>query len=120
MTPEDIEEFCLSLPGAELRFPFESAPDVRAWCVHRKMFAWCTPKRLPMTVQLKADPELLQALLNNYAFIEPGYHMNKRHWISIRLDMPHDDDLVRGLLEDAHQLIVRKLPAKLRMGLMGD
>lgn len=118
MTPAEIEHICLNLPAAELRFPFEG--DIRAWCVHRKMFAWCSPSRQPLTVQIKADPDIIQHLRLNYDWIEPGFHMNKRHWISVRLDLSPDPILVRGLLEDAHQLVVQKLPQKLRVGLLAD
>lgn len=118
MTPAEIERICLSLPGAELRFPF--GPDTRTWCVHRKMFAWCTPSRTPLSVQVKADPDIVEHLKQSYRWIKPGYHMNKRHWISIRLDLQPESTVVIGLLEDAHQIVVQGLPQKLRPGLLAD
>ena len=34
---------------------------------------------------VKCDPDLVGMLIQTYGFL-PGYHMNKRHWITILLD----------------------------------
>ena len=44
-----------------------------------------------------------------YPFIRTGYHMNKRHWISVY----DHDDIIRELIEDliqiSYELVVTKL-----------
>ena len=59
---------------------------------------------------IKAEPEDCQALQQQYPFIAPGYHMNKRHWVSV---YPHADlheRLVEELVTDSYRLVVEKLP----------
>ncbi len=119
MTLDEIDAFCTSLPACEVRFPFESAPALRAWCIGRRMFAWSATNHAPLTLQVKADPELIPALVRNYACISPGYHMNKRHWISINASMC-ENGMLSGLLEDAHALVAARLARAERMRLLGD
>lgn len=117
MTLDEIDTFCCDLPGCEVRYPF--GEDIRTWTVNRKMFAWTVVDQKQTVVQIKVDPDLLPSLVENYSFIRPGYHMNKRHWISVDA-AACDDAMLRGLLEDAHLLIVHALPRKDQLRLLGD
>jgi predicted DNA-binding protein (MmcQ/YjbR family) len=83
------------------------------------MFAWSASNNAPLTVQVKAHPDLVPALIQNYACISPGYHMSKKHWITIDATAC-DDSMLRGLLEDAHGLVAAGLPRAERMRLLGD
>ena len=59
---------------------------------------------------VKADPEDGQALRQQYPFIAPGYHMNKKHWISV---YPHSElhqQLIEELVTDSYRLVVETLP----------
>ena len=59
---------------------------------------------------VKAEPEDCQALQQQYSFIAPGYHMNKRHWVSV---YPHADlhqRLIEELVTDSYRMVVEKLP----------
>ncbi|MEJ1231219.1 MAG: MmcQ/YjbR family DNA-binding protein [Galbitalea sp.] len=40
----------------------------------------------PLRVSLKCDPEDSRALRAEFADITPGYHLNKRHWVTIVLN----------------------------------
>ena len=37
-------------------------------------------------LDIKCDPVLAKMLCETYKGIVPGYHMNKTHWITVRLD----------------------------------
>ena len=39
-----------------------------------------------------------------YPAVLPGYHMNKRHWISVILDGSMDDNEILPLIEDSYEL----------------
>jgi predicted DNA-binding protein (MmcQ/YjbR family) len=45
-----------------------------------------------------------------YDAVQPGYHLNKRHWITVTLDGSLPDETVRELLEDSYDLVVAGLP----------
>lgn len=119
MTLEEIDTFCRELPGCAVRYPFDSNPSIRAWCIGRKMFAWTNTDRSPIVIQLKANPDLVPTLISSYTHIQPGYHMNKRHWISVEADTG-DQELITGLLEDAHNLVASSLTRTERMRLLSD
>jgi predicted DNA-binding protein (MmcQ/YjbR family) len=65
-------------------------------------------------VILKTDPEDGKALREQHEGITPGYHMNKKHWITLHasddLSMPLIDDLVT----DSYLLVVENLPRATR------
>ena len=119
LTLTELDAFCRDLPGCEVRYPFKSGPDLRAWCVRQRMFAWSITTKTPLAVQVKANPDLVPMLIRNYACVTPGYHMNKRHWITVDV-ATCEAQMLQGLLEDAHALIVGKLPVSMRLSLLGN
>ena len=40
----------------------------------------------PLTVSLKCEPSLAEALRAAHSAVRPGYHLNKRYWITVTLD----------------------------------
>ena len=117
MTLDEIDNVCTAWPGCEVRYPFDS--DVRAWCIGKRMFAWCGTNRTPLVIQLKADSTLVPYLVENYEFILPGYHMNKRHWITVQTQKC-PEEMLANLIEDSHNLVVRSLPKREQIRLLGD
>jgi predicted DNA-binding protein (MmcQ/YjbR family) len=59
---------------------------------------------------VKCDPEESLALQAEYPQITPGYHLNKRHWITIVLDGGVPDDLVEQLVAASHALVRPRTP----------
>ena len=59
-------------------------------------------------VNVKSDPLLIGSLLHNSGYL-PAYHMNKRTWISIRLDdaAPREEEIL-DLLHLSYDLVDRK------------
>ena len=104
MTRDDLRAWCLSFPGAVETFPFEAGVAVFK-APNTKMFAVLTDRTGPVDVSVKCDPEVGEALRAEYRSIEPGYHLNKRHWITIVLDGDVSDDRVRELVLDSYELV---------------
>jgi predicted DNA-binding protein (MmcQ/YjbR family) len=61
-------------------------------------------------MSVKCDPELARALVAEHSAITPGYHLNKRHWISITLAADLPPGLAEDLLVDSYDLVVDSLP----------
>jgi predicted DNA-binding protein (MmcQ/YjbR family) len=118
MTAATLRRFCLGRPGATEEFPF--GPETSVFKVGGKMFAISALARRPLEVSLKCEPELSEMLGAGNAAIRPGYHLNKRHWITITLDGSVPDGMVRDLIEDSHDLVVAGLPAKHRPARQAD
>ena len=49
--------------------------------------------------------------------VSPGYHMNKRHWNTVKIDGAVPDELIYSWIDDSYDLIVQKLPRRKRMEL---
>jgi predicted DNA-binding protein (MmcQ/YjbR family) len=110
MTSEELRATCLSLPGAVEERPFRD-PEVTTFKVSGKIFAIT---RFEARVSLKCDPDLAAQLRLTYPEIQPGYHLNKRHWNTVALDGTLPDDMVRSLIEDSYALVAprrRRRPA---------
>ena len=71
------------------------------------MFALIPEEAQPPTISLKCDPEDAQALRAQYPAIIPGYHLNKKHWISLVLDGSLPDELVIELIDHSYELVVK-------------
>jgi predicted DNA-binding protein (MmcQ/YjbR family) len=103
VTPDELRAWCLEMPGAEETFPFR--PHVSVFKVAGKMFALTALRGTPLEISLKCDPALGEDLRASYDAIRPGYHLNKRHWITVTVGGDAPDRLVRDLVEDSHDLV---------------
>jgi len=121
----------LELPGAVLTFPF--GDDVNVYKVgvqsasgpggrHSagKMFCLIGLYAEPGSMTLKVDPDRGIELVREHPAISPGYHSNKRHWITVELDGTVDDALLRELVEDSYDLVVSTLTARARFDVDPD
>jgi predicted DNA-binding protein (MmcQ/YjbR family) len=114
MTADELLEFCLSLPQAVETFPFGEETSVFKTSGNGKIFALSSLAGDPLTVSVKCDPEESRALREEFSQITPGYHLNKKHWITIVLDGQVDDELVRQLIQDSHALVRPKVPRSIQ------
>ncbi|WDV55354.1 MmcQ/YjbR family DNA-binding protein [Streptomyces coeruleorubidus] len=96
------------LPGAGLEHPF--GPDWEVFKVRGKVFMLMTEVPGRPVVILKSDPGEAQALREENADITPGYHMNKKHWITLEGGDAIDKKLVRELVTESYLLVVGRLP----------
>ncbi len=103
----DVERFretMLGFPEVTEETPF--GPEVLVYKVAGKMFATLVPEEVPVPMNLKCDPERALDLRDEYEAIEPGYHMNKRHWNTLRLDGRLGDDFVVELIGHSLELVL--------------
>ncbi|MBK4346925.1 MmcQ/YjbR family DNA-binding protein [Lacisediminihabitans changchengi] len=134
MTPDELRDICLALPQTTETFPFGEGLSVFKTSGNDKIFALSALDAVPLSVSLKCDPEESLALRQQYAAITPGYHLNKKHWVTISIDgtvasddsvsiddsvssddsAPADrrvpDSLIEQLLHDSHALVRPKVP----------
>lgn len=96
------------LPGAGLEHPF--GPHWEVFTVRGKVFMLLTEVTGEPIVILKAAPEDGRALREQYAGITPGYHMNKRHWITLHPGGDLPEQLVEDLVTESYLLVVENLP----------
>ncbi|MGO4680855.1 MmcQ/YjbR family DNA-binding protein [Microbacterium sp. 2MCAF23] len=96
------------LPGAGLEHPF--GPGWEVYKVRDRVFMLLTDVTGEPIVILKTDPEDGKALREQYDAITPGYHMNKKHWITMRPSGGLPTPLIDDLVTDSYLLVVANLP----------
>lgn len=112
MQHKELEAHILSLPNAWLDFPF--GEDVSVYKIgHKdtdqkgagKMFALIPEGSDPLRVSLKCDPKLAETLREKYESIQPGYHLNKKHWNTVVCTGQLSDDEVKDLVRHSYELV---------------
>jgi predicted DNA-binding protein (MmcQ/YjbR family) len=109
MNIESLRNYCLSKNGATEDFPFDETSLV--FKVMNKMFA-LTDLEEDLWVNLKCDPETAIELRERYSYVMPGFHMNKKHWNTIRIDGTVPDAFVEKWIDHSYDLVVTSLPKK--------
>lgn len=111
MTENDLHDYFLSLPGAWLDYPFGEGTAVYK-VGHKdipgqdeKMFALIAEGSSPVRVSLKCDPELNRTLQERYESVLPGYHLNKKHWITVICTGQLSDEEIKDLALLSYRLV---------------
>ena len=119
MNIEVFRDYCLSLPGTTEKMPFTEAhrADVRGilvFCVADRWYCLVDVDEFN-NFTIKYPPEEALQLRKTHEEVRPGWHMNKRHWITVSLEGTPDDDFIRQLLRRAHATLVATLPKRERV-----
>ncbi|WP_261663435.1 MmcQ/YjbR family DNA-binding protein [Deinococcus sp. Marseille-Q6407] len=115
-TVAELREFCARLPHSQETFPF--GPGTLVWEVSGKMYALCGITAAgPLQVSLKVNPSLSEQLRIQYQGVMPGYHLNKRHWITLDLESDVPPELTQQLLLGSYRLVAAGLTRRARAGL---
>lgn len=110
MNLEDFREFCLSFNGVTEDFPFDDESTL-AFKVMGKIFAITDVDEFD-GINLKCDPVKAAMLRDLYKDVQPGYHMNKRHWNTVNPEGKLDDEIIKEWIKDSYHLVVEGLPRK--------
>jgi predicted DNA-binding protein (MmcQ/YjbR family) len=106
-----VANYCRSLRSATEGNPF--GESVLVFKVGGRIFAILGDA----DVSLKCDPLLATALREEFAAVTPGYHLNKRHWNTVKLDESVPDDTLREWILDSYELAVDSLSRAQRAAL---
>lgn len=109
---EMLRTYLLQRRAATEEQPF--GPQTLVFKVMGKMFALVAWEDTPLRMTLKCDPYDAVVLRNQYQAVQPGYHMNKKHWNTITLDGTIPDDEILEMIDDSYDLVVKKLKKALR------
>lgn len=109
MQLDEILSFCFSLKSTTDHFPFDKRTLV--FKVMGKMYALIDVET-PDSINLKCDPERAIDLRERYSSVQPGFHMNKKHWNTIQLNGELSNDQLRELITHSYELVVSSLTKK--------
>ena len=104
---ESWRKYFLAKPGVEERHPFD--PDLPVYFAGKKMFAIYSQDGGESSMNLKCFPDWSVELRKEYKAIEPGYHMNKKHWNTVTLDGSVPRALLKRLVDCSYDLVTGKI-----------
>jgi len=109
MNIEEFREYCLSFKKVTEEFPFDDR--TLAFKVMGKIFALTDVDEFS-GINLKCDPVKATMLRDLYPEVQPGYHMDKKHWNTVDPKGNLDDELIKEWIKDSYDLVVENLPRK--------
>ena len=65
-----------------------------------------------LSFNVKCDPEKAIELREEYPCVQPGYHMNKKHWNTIVVDGSVTDKQLKEWINLSYDLVVSGLTKK--------
>lgn len=118
MTGAELRHLCLGLADAREEFPFR--PELSVFKVGERIFALTALHEQPLRISVKCDPELGQQLRHTHPTITPGYHLNKRHWLTLTADGSIPHELVADLIHASYELVAPTRHSSAKSGAAGD
>lgn len=116
MDLDRLREICLSLPGTQEKMPFAKLPagdSILCFYVGPKIFCLTDIDNFEYA-NLKVRPDDGIELIERYSSVKSGWHMNKRHWISVWCGGDVDDALFARLVMESYALVRDTLPRRLK------
>jgi predicted DNA-binding protein (MmcQ/YjbR family) len=107
MNIEQIREYCLKKRGVTEEFPFDE--ETLVFKVMGKIFLLASLESIPLQINLKCDPEKAVDLREEYESVQPGYHMNKKHWNTIIIDGSIPKQKILEWIDHSYNLVVAGL-----------
>jgi predicted DNA-binding protein (MmcQ/YjbR family) len=110
MDIEAIRDYCLAKPQTEETLPF--GPDLLVFKTSGKAFLLLTLDTETLRFNVKCNPDLAEELRANYPSVQPGYHMNKKHWNTIFVDGSIPWKTILEWIDHSYQLVHQPTSAK--------
>lgn len=106
MDLDSYRTYCLEKKGVKETFPF--GENTLVFKVLDKIFTLADIEEFT-SINLKVDPEVGVELREQYASVVPGYHMNKKHWITVMMDGAIPDKLIKQWIDNSYLLVAQSL-----------
>ncbi len=111
MNIEQIREHCIKKKGVTEEFPFDE--ETLVFKVMGKIYLLASLESIPLSINLKCDPEEAVELRETYQSVKPGYHMDKKHWNTIVIDGSIPANKIFEWVDKSYELVIRKLKKSL-------
>ncbi len=111
MDIEKVREYCINKKAVTEGFPFNETALV--FKVMGKMFALLNLDK-PYSINLKCEPEKAIELREEFEFVIPGYHMNKKHWNTVQLESVVKTKQLNEWIDHSYELVVSSFTKKLK------
>ncbi|CAN5330365.1 MmcQ/YjbR family DNA-binding protein [soil metagenome] len=110
MNIEDLRLYALSFESVTEGFPFGEGTLV--FKVQNKIFLLASLTAEPLQFNVKCDPDEAVLLREKYDAVQPGYHMNKKHWNTIIVDGTIPSSELKEFVKNSYDLVSKKKSGK--------
>jgi predicted DNA-binding protein (MmcQ/YjbR family) len=108
---EEIRDYCLAKPGVTEDMPF--GEDTLVFRVGEKLFL-LTSLSQGDRFNVKCDPERAIELREQHTEVQPGYHMNKKHWNTVHTNGSLSRREICDMIDHSYDLVLKTLPKNIR------
>ena len=105
MDIDAIREYCLGKSG-KVKEDMPFGEDTLVFKVQGKIFLLLSMMARPLAINLKCDPDRAVELRERYDSVQPGYHMNKKHWNTVILDGKIPTKEVLAMIDHSYELVL--------------
>jgi predicted DNA-binding protein (MmcQ/YjbR family) len=106
-----IREHCMKKEGVTEGFPFDE--ETLVFKVYGRMFLLASLNP-PLSINVKCEPEKAIDLRERYFSVLPGFHMDKKHWNTVKLDGSVPVKELLSWIDDSYKLVLNSIPEKKR------
>jgi len=111
MDLQTLREYCLAKLFVTEELPF--GPDTLVFKVYDKLFVLTGVNDEILSFNVKCDPELALELREKYDFVQPGFHMNKKHWNTVEYN-GSNAKLLHHFIDQSYDLVLSGIPKSKR------
>ena len=113
MTRQELIDYCLTFPSSYEDYPFDDITEPGKWALirhqaNKKSFAMIYERNNRLCVNLKCDPFETDFIRHAFKDVSAGYHMNKEHWNTVKLNGDVPEDELEQMIERSYDLIKPK------------
>jgi len=119
MNIEQLRDYCITKKGVTESFPFDKTTLV--FKVMNKMFlltdlnGW---EKGDGGINVKCNPDWAIELREQYKSIQPAFHMNKKHWNTVKLTSREiSDTFGKEFIDHSYNLVVKGFTKKQKKAL---
>jgi predicted DNA-binding protein (MmcQ/YjbR family) len=111
MDIENLRDICLAKPGVSETLPFDE--NTLAFKVGGKIFLLIGLEKAE-SFNVKCDPERAVLLREEFEEVQPGYHMNKKHWNTVSLRGRLSFSQLKEQIDHSYEMVFNSLPKKVK------
>lgn len=107
--------YCLQKNGVTEDFPFDE--ETLVFKVMGKLFLLTNINDVEISVNLKCNPELAIELREQYESVQPGYHMNKKMWNTVKYINEFSERAFFDMIDHSYIEVVKGMTKKMQQEL---
>lgn len=107
MNIEELRDYCLKKRAVTEGFPF--GEDTLVFKIEEKIFLLISLSQ-GNRFNVKCDPERAIEWREQYEEIQPGYHMNKKHWNTVFMDGRLTFRQLQEIIDHSYDMVFKGLP----------